>query len=72
MDEGLIQTYKEVLRNIDRFCEEASGIRLRSYQVQVAEKSWILPSRKKDYRLWLSSRANPAKMSCRRRSRLIS
>jgi hypothetical protein len=37
MDEGLIQVYKEILRNVNCFCEEASGIRLRGYQQQVAE-----------------------------------
>lgn len=37
MNEGLIQTCKKVLRSVTRFSEEASGIRLRSYQVQVAQ-----------------------------------
>ncbi len=37
MDEGLIQVCKEILRDVKRFCEEASRIRLRSYQQQVAE-----------------------------------
>ena len=37
MDKGLIQVCKEILRDVNRFCEEASGIRLRSYQQQVAE-----------------------------------
>jgi hypothetical protein len=37
MDEGLIQECKEILRNVNCFCEKASGIRLRSYQQQVAE-----------------------------------
>ncbi len=37
MNEGLVQTYKEVLRNIVRFCSEASRIQLRSYQQEVAE-----------------------------------
>jgi hypothetical protein len=37
MNEGLIQVYKEILRNVYRFCEEASGIRLRSYQKEAAE-----------------------------------
>jgi len=36
MDEGLIQTCKEILRDVSLFCE-GSGIRLRSYQKQVAE-----------------------------------
>jgi hypothetical protein len=37
MNEGLMQVCKEILRDVNRFCEEASGIRLRSYQQQVAE-----------------------------------
>ncbi len=37
MDEGLVQTCKEILRNVNRFCAEASGIRLRTYQQEVAE-----------------------------------
>jgi hypothetical protein len=37
MDDGFIQVYKETLRNVNRFCQEASRIRLRSYQQQVAE-----------------------------------
>jgi len=37
MNEGLIQACKIILRNVNRFCEEASGIRLRSYQQQVAQ-----------------------------------
>jgi hypothetical protein len=37
MNEGLIQTCKEILRDVNRFCKGASGIRLRSYQQQVAE-----------------------------------
>jgi hypothetical protein len=36
MDQGLIQTCKEILRDVSLFCE-GSGIRLRSYQKQVAE-----------------------------------
>ena len=36
MDEGLIHTCKEILRDVSLFCE-GSGIRLRSYQKQVAE-----------------------------------
>ncbi len=36
MDEGLIEVCKEILRDVSRFCEEASGIRLRSYQQEVA------------------------------------
>ena len=37
MDEGLLQACKIILRNVNLFCEEAGGIRLRSYQQQVAE-----------------------------------
>src|SRR5512139_1031779 len=37
MDEGLIEACKRILRNVSRFCEDASGIQLRSYQKQVAE-----------------------------------
>lgn len=37
MEEGLKQTYKEILRKVTMFCEEGSGIRLRGYQMQVAE-----------------------------------
>ncbi|HEX9090485.1 MAG TPA: hypothetical protein VF831_03305, partial [Anaerolineales bacterium] len=37
MDEGLIDVCKEILRSITRFSEEASGIRLRSYQTEVAQ-----------------------------------
>jgi hypothetical protein len=37
MDEGLIHACKEILRDMNRFCEEASGLKLRSYQQQVAE-----------------------------------
>jgi hypothetical protein len=37
MNEGLIETIKEILRDVKTFCYEAGGIRLRSYQEQVAE-----------------------------------
>jgi hypothetical protein len=37
MDEGLIQVCKEILRDVTRFCTQSSRIRLRSYQVQVAQ-----------------------------------
>jgi hypothetical protein len=37
MEEGLIQVYKEILRDVTRFSAEGSGIRLRSYQIQVAQ-----------------------------------
>jgi hypothetical protein len=37
MDDALIQAYKEILRDINRFCAEAGGIKLRSYQQEVAE-----------------------------------
>jgi hypothetical protein len=37
MDRELIETCKESLRDVKRFCAGASGIRLRSYQQEVAE-----------------------------------
>ena len=37
MDEGLIDVYKVLLRSITQFCEEGSGVRLRSYQIEVAQ-----------------------------------
>jgi hypothetical protein len=37
MDEGLTQACKDLLRDVTRFSTEGSGIRLRSYQVQVAQ-----------------------------------
>src|SRR4030065_2369592 len=36
MDDGLIEVCKEILRDMSRCCEEAAGIRLRSYQQEVA------------------------------------
>src|SRR4030042_646056 len=36
MDEGVIEVCKEILRDVSRFCEQASGIRLRRYQQDVA------------------------------------
>jgi hypothetical protein len=37
MADGLHHAFIEILRDINRFCDEAGGIKLRSYQQQVAE-----------------------------------
>ena len=37
MENGFVPLYREILRDVTRFCELASGIRLRSYQTQVAK-----------------------------------
>ncbi len=37
MDNGFIQACKEILRDVNRFCAEAGGIKLRSYQEEVAK-----------------------------------
>jgi hypothetical protein len=37
MDDWLVDTFKQILRDVNRFCAEGGGIWLRSYQQQVAE-----------------------------------